>query len=183
RGAIPGVLDQSHVLASDQREATETGAAPTACGGDTAPVGKALPRPTQAEGSGRKVCVSYAWGDDSPQGKERKELVERLCARLSGWGYRVVRDKEDMRPGDLISGFLKRIGQGDRVVVILSEKYLRSVHCMNELHEIYETSRREKEDFLRRIIPLTLKDARIGTIRERAGHARYWQHELAELQQ
>jgi internalin A len=67
-----------------------------------------------------------------------------------------------MRSGDLISGFMKRIGQADRVIVVLSDKYLRSPYCMTELHTIYRRSNEEKEEFLRRIIPLLLGDARIG---------------------
>ena len=31
-----------------------------------------------------------------------------------------------MRPGELISGFMKRIGRADRVIVVLSDKYLHS---------------------------------------------------------
>ena len=128
----------------------------------------------------KQVFLSYAWGDDTPQGKERREVVERLCERLCAWGYEVVRDKDHMRYGDLISDFMKRIGDADRVVVILSEKYLRSVYCMTELHGVFTQSRAEKEDFLRRIVPLTLADARIDGPRHRAGHARHWKAEKEE---
>jgi internalin A len=53
-----------------------------------------------------------------------------------------------MRSGDLISGFMKRIGRADRVIVVLSDKYLRSPYCMTELHIIYRRSNEEKEEFL-----------------------------------
>src|SRR5262245_65782048 len=72
----------------------------------------------------QQVFVSYAWGDDSPEGRQREQVVERLCERLRDWGYDVVRDRDQMRRGDLISEFMRRIGRGDRVVVVLSEKYL-----------------------------------------------------------
>src|SRR5262249_55352593 len=55
-----------------------------------------------------------------------------------------------------------------------------SVFCMTELHELYLHSRSEKTDFLRRIIPLTLADACIDSIRNRANHARYWKSEKEE---
>ena len=60
----------------------------------------------------------------------------------------MVRDKNAMRSGDLISGFMKRIGRADRVIVVLSDKYLRSPYCMTELHIIYRRSNEEKEEFL-----------------------------------
>jgi internalin A len=125
--------------------------------------------------------VSYAWGDDSPeQARQRIEVVERLCQRLTQEGWNVLRDNGVMRPGELISGFVKRTGRADRVIVVLSDKYLQSTYCMTELHSIYQRSLEEKEDFLRRIIPLALADARFGTWRDRAKHAKYWKTEFAE---
>jgi internalin A len=86
-----------------------------------------------------------------------------------------------MRSGDLISGFMKRIGLADRVIVVLSDKYLRSPYCMTELYSIYQRSVEEKEDFLRRIIPLVLDDARFGTPEERVQYAKHWQARYLKL--
>jgi internalin A len=141
-----------------------------------------VPRSRLPNDGSRRVYVSYAWGDDTDTGRQREALVERLCDRLRMWEYDVIRDKETMRNGDLISTFMKTIGTGDRVVVVLSEKYLRSLYCVTELHEIYRVSRGEKEHFLGRIIPLTLADAAIGTIRDRIAHGRYWKNEYESLQ-
>jgi hypothetical protein len=43
---------------------------------------------------------------------------------------------------------------------------------MTELYGIYQRSIGEKEDFLRRIIPLALDDARFGAWRDRVEHAK-----------
>jgi len=80
----------------------------------------------------------------------------------------ILRDSNVLRSGELISGFTKRIGLADCVIVVLSDKYLRSPYSMTELHSIYQRSVGEKADFLRRIISLTLTDAQIGTWRDRA---------------
>ena len=66
---------------------------------------------------------------------------------------------------------MKRIGLADHVIVVLSDKYLRSPYCMTELYSIYQRSVGEKEDLLRRIIPLQLADARFGTPEERVEYA------------
>ena len=87
-----------------------------------------------------------------------------------------------MRYGDLISGFMKRIGLADHVIVVLSDKYLRSPYCMTELHSIYQRSLGEKEDFLRRIIPLVLADARISTWRDRVAYAEHWEAEFKAME-
>jgi internalin A len=129
-----------------------------------------------------KIFVSFAWGDDSSQeARQRTEIVDRLCETLGQHGWHILRDKTDMRPGDLISGFMKRIGLADHVIVVLSDKYLRSPYCMTELYSIYQRSVGEKEDFLRRIVPLMLDDAQFGTPRERVAYAKYWEAEYLNL--
>ncbi len=132
----------------------------------------------------KRVFLSYAWGDDkSPQGKERAEIAERLCVQVRDWGYDLVRDKDHMRWGELISDFIKMIGAGDRIIVILSEKYLRSVYCMTELHEIWSQSRSQAAEFVARIAHLTHADACIGGIKDRVKHARHWKEEVESLRQ
>jgi hypothetical protein len=41
----------------------------------------------------------------------------------------------------------------------------------------------EKEDFLRRIIPLVLDDARFGTWRDRLVYTKHWRTEFEEMEQ
>jgi internalin A len=67
------------------------------------------------------------------------------------------------------------------LIVVLSDKYLRSPYCMTELHYIYQRSVGEKEDFLRRIIPLVLADARFGTPEERVKYAKHWEARYLKL--
>ena len=129
-----------------------------------------------------EIFVSYAWGDDSSEdARKRTEVVDRLCETFDKDGWNILRDKTDMRPGDLISGFMKRIGLADHVIVVLSDKYLRSPYCMTELHSIYQRSVGEKENFLRRIIPLVLADMRIGTPEERVEYAKHWETRYLKL--
>jgi internalin A len=130
-----------------------------------------------------EIFMSYAWGDDSSEtARKRGEVVNRLCETLGQDGWNTLRDKTDMPPGDLISGFMKRIGLADHVIVVLSDKYLRSPYCMTELHYIYQRSVGEKEDFLRRIIPLVLDDARFGTWRDRLVYTKHWRTEFEEME-
>jgi internalin A len=129
-----------------------------------------------------EIFVSYAWGDDSSDdAHQRTEIVDRLCETLGQHGWNILRDSNVLRPGELISGFMKRIGLADHVIVVLSDKYLRSPYCMTELHYIYQRSVGEKEDFLRRIIPLALEDARFGSRRDRLVYAEHWKQEFQSL--
>jgi internalin A len=139
-------------------------------------------RPELLSKSTPEIFVSYAWcGDSSEDARKRTEVVDRLCETFDKDGWHILRDKTDMRPGDLISGFMKRIGLADHVIVVLSDKYLRSTYCMTELHSIYQRSVGEKEGFLRRIIPLVLADARFGTPEERVEYAKHWEARYLKL--
>jgi internalin A len=132
------------------------------------------------------VFISYAWGDISPNASEedrqRQEVVERLYRTLDE-NWKVIRDKDALHPGDLISAFMTKLGQADRVIVVLSAKYLQSPYCMTELYSIYQNARQERQEFLNRIIPLVLKDANIGNWRGRAIYAEHWETEFKAMEQ
>jgi internalin A len=145
----------------------------------------AFPKTTKAEPP--QVLVSYAWGDTSPNASEedhqRQEVVDRLCQTLEREHWQVVRDKNALRYGDLISTFMKTLGQADLVIVVLSAKYLQSPYCMTELHALYQNARQEKQQFLNHIIPLVLKDASIGKWRDRVTCAKHWEAEFKAMEQ
>jgi hypothetical protein len=74
-----------------------------------------------------EIFVSFAWGGDSSQeARQRTEVVDRLCETLERDGWTILRDR---RSGDLISGFMKRIGLADRVIVVLSESWCSAINA------------------------------------------------------
>ncbi|MFL5286658.1 MAG: toprim domain-containing protein [Rhodopila sp.] len=126
--------------------------------------------------------VSYAWGDDqTPEGRQRKEIVDRLCDAAVARGHLILRDKDVLSLGDSISKFMRRIGSGDRVFVIISDKYLRSPFCMFELSEVWRTSRHEGQAFLERVRIYALPDAKVWTPVDWANWAVYWKREHVKL--
>jgi hypothetical protein len=52
---------------------------------------------------------------------------------------------------------------------------------MTELHTFYQNARQDKQEFLNRIIPLVLEDARTGTPEERVKHAKHWETRYLKL--
>ncbi len=119
-----------------------------------------------------RFYVSYAWRDASDQGREA--IVDRLCTEAEKRGTRIIRDKTTLKIGDSIAKFMKKIGQGDRVFIILSDKYLKSPFCMFELFEIWRNSRQEEEELLNRCRVFCLDDAEIGTLLGRLSYAEHW---------
>jgi hypothetical protein len=67
----------------------------------------------------KTVYVSYAWGSED---SERKKTVDGLCESLGRAGWKVIRDSEQLKYGDLLSGFMKTLSRADRIIVVLSEK-------------------------------------------------------------
>ncbi|HEV7444242.1 MAG TPA: leucine-rich repeat domain-containing protein [Steroidobacteraceae bacterium] len=118
--------------------------------------------------------VSYAWGDNTPEGRDRESTVDRICADAEARGVTVLRDKKVLELGDRISKFMQRLGSGDRIVIVLSAKYLESPYCMYELSEIWRNCRQDDVEFLKKIRIFTLPDAKIWTIEDRAERAIHW---------
>jgi internalin A len=69
-------------------------------------------RPAHEPSKVVEYYVSYAWGDDTTEGREREAVVDRLCSEAEARGKRVIRDKTAMKIGDRISTFMDRIGKG-----------------------------------------------------------------------
>ncbi len=123
--------------------------------------------------------VSYAWND--PADPERENDVDRMCDAAKKRGTPIIRDKTAMTVGEPISKFMKEIGQGDRVFVFLSDKYLKSPFCMFELFEIWRSSRLDKEEFKSKVRLYRLPDAAIYTPKDRLAYAKYWRAQHDEL--
>jgi internalin A len=120
-------------------------------------------------------CVSYAWNDES------KSIVDRLCDEATQRGIEILRDKSGLGLGESISRFMQKLGAGDRVFVILSEKYLKSAYCMYELLEVWRNARMDDEEFRQRIRVYRLTDAKMSSPLERVLCAKYWNEQFKEL--
>ena len=109
-----------------------------------------------------------------PEGIRRGTVVEKLCDNCTARGIHIIRDKNVLQIGDSIAAFVEDIGAADRIVVVMSKKYLESHWCMAELLEIWNYSRRNKDDFGRRVRVLCLPDVKISDIGEQLEHSSRW---------
>jgi internalin A len=118
----------------------------------------------------QSVFISYAWGG------EREEIVNRIDKALQGRGIKITRDKRDLGYRGSIKEFMERIGQGNCVILVVSDKYIRSPNCMFELVEIADN-----KQFHDRIFPVVLADADIYDPVRRLGYVKYWEEKRNEL--
>jgi internalin A len=121
--------------------------------------------------------VSYAWGDATAEGKDQEAVVDRLCEAAEQRGLAMLRDKNVLRLGDSIEKFMQRLASGDRVFVILSDKYLRSPYCMYELMEIWRKCAADEEKFLTRVRVYIVPGTKVYTLSDRARYAIHWKQE------
>jgi len=117
-----------------------------------------------------EIFVSYAWST------ETNALVGSLQEALKVYGIRLLRDREEVRYKDSIRDFMRRIGQGKAVIVVISEKYLKSENCMFEMVEIAKA-----QSLRERIFPIVLPDANIYKATGRVGYLQHWESEIGLL--
>lgn len=121
-----------------------------------------LLKPVQIAAPIPEVYVSYAWGeDDTEAGRQREEIVDRLCDVVKASGRAIGRDKERLSAGDSIERFAQEISQAPRIVAVISEKSLHSQFCM--AHELFRAYRRcdfQRAEFQKKVIALVMDDAK-----------------------
>jgi internalin A len=138
---------------------------------------------SQERGAESQFFVSNAWGDQSPEGQQREAIVDRLCEAAEQRGLVILRDKRVLGLGDSILKFMQRLAGGDRVFVILSDKYLHSPYCMYELLEIWQKCSGEEEKFLDRIRVYIIPGTKIFSVPDRARYAIHWRQKYEEVDQ
>jgi len=106
-------------------------------------------------GMDKEIYFSYAWANEKNPDIEKpvNELYEALNK-----DFDVKRDKMDLGYKGLISEFMEKIGNSRLVVVAISQKYLQSEYCMNELYQIWLSSQGKKKEFVERIFPIWVED-------------------------
>ncbi|MDB9527069.1 toll/interleukin-1 receptor domain-containing protein [Oscillatoria sp. CS-180] len=120
--------------------------------------------------SAKAVFISYAWGGES------EAITNQIDAVFQTKAITLIRDKRDLGFKGRIKAFMEDIGQGRAVIVVISDKYLRSENCMFELVEIAANG-----DFYDRIFPIVLADAQIYKPLKRIQYVQHWEKEIAEL--
>lgn len=118
------------------------------------------------------VLVSYAWGGES------EHTVDELERAFAARSINIMRDKKDIDYKDSFEMFEQYIGRGQCVVIVISDKYLRSEHCMHELVEVDKN-----REMRSRIFPIVLADARIYKAVDRLSYIKYWDQQIEQFNQ
>lgn len=127
------------------------------------------------------VYFSYAWGDgETPEGQLREEVAntiyQEIKKRERAGDLKVVIDREQMKYRDSIRKFTAQYADASLVVMIISEKYLKSKYCMGEVVEVLSN-----KDYLCRILPVLLPDTELNDDVKCADYFLHWETEQVKI--
>jgi hypothetical protein len=118
----------------------------------------------------KEIFVSYAWTPESTA------VVDQLETALAGRGITLLRDRNELNYKSSIRDFMRRLGRGKAIIVVLSKRYLESPNCMFELTEIANN-----EDLRKRAFPIVLDDAKVFDPLDRLSYIKHWDSKIDEL--
>jgi hypothetical protein len=116
------------------------------------------------------VFVSYAWEGES------ERIVNELQQALANHGIEMIRDKHHLAYKGSIKEFEQRIGRGKCIILVVSDKYMRSKHCMYEFVKIWEN-----HNVRERILPIVLPNAQVFDLNRRLEYINYWDEQIELL--
>jgi GTPase SAR1 family protein len=122
-----------------------------------------------------EVCISYSWAPKTKDGKNYEKIIASIEKSLKK-DFKVIIDKKDVEYKGNIKEFEKRLGRSEKVVLLISDKYLKSKHCMFEILQIQENGK-----VYDRIFPVVLDDALIHDSTQAADYIKYWENEEEKL--
>jgi len=118
-----------------------------------------------------EIYISYAWTDES------EDILKTLCTALEEKKIRYFVDKKNVEYRGNIRKFEERLGNGGYIILIVSDKFLKSKDCMYEVLQIMEKS----ESISQRIYPIVLSDAKIYDPEQRIDYIKYWEDKIDSL--
>jgi hypothetical protein len=118
-----------------------------------------------------EVYISYAWTSES------EEILNELRATFDENDVKYYVDKKDIEYRGNIREFEERLGKGDYIILIISDKFLKSKDCMYEVLQIMNKG----GDISKRIFPIVLPDAKIYDPEHIIDYVKHWEEKKASL--
>lgn len=118
----------------------------------------------------KKIYISYAHAGKG------KHVTESLDKAFQANGVIIERDIKAVKYRESFKKYMEKLGAGDYVIAVIDKSYLESHHCMFELLEVHKN-----KQFRKRIFPVILPCAKIGTARQRLKYIEYWENEKKDL--
>lgn len=102
-------------------------------------------------------------------------IADKLDGILTDVGCVINRDTHNLKYWTSIKEYMQSIIDNDYIIMIISDEYLKSASCMNEILELMKM-----HDFKKHILPIVL-DNRIYIIENQINYIGYWEDECKRL--
>lgn len=89
-----------------------------------------IPKPGKEQ---KKIFLSYCQKD-----KDIVQIIDEKLAGLIGEEFYISRDVRDVQYKDSFKEFMKTIRQHDFVIMVISDRYIKSRNCMYEVMEVFK---------------------------------------------
>ena len=119
------------------------------------------------EGKKTKIFISYTKNDMG--------IADKLDGILTDAGCVINRDTHNLKYWTSIKEYMQSIIDNDYIIMIISDEYLKSASCMNEILELMKM-----HDFKKHILPIVL-DNRIYIIEQQINYIGHWEDECKRL--
>ena len=121
--------------------------------------------------------ISYAWKT------EGSRLIARIIRNEAvKRDLECLYDRDHLKTHDSFPEFVQKLSQDPnrRLLVVISDAYLKSDYCMTELHAVWQSSRSNKE-FIERIRFYVMDDADIRSLDKRSKYISDWENRFTSI--
>jgi internalin A len=122
-----------------------------------------------------EIFFSYAWGGES------EPYALALYESLQKAGYKGIMDRYAVGYKESFTEFMKRIGRGSFIIVLVNDKYLKSDFCMFEFLEIFRKSSSELNEMGAKLFPIVFNDAKLRDFKDALAYANFWKAQANDL--
>ncbi|MBQ5540738.1 MAG: toll/interleukin-1 receptor domain-containing protein, partial [Bacteroidales bacterium] len=131
--------------------------------------------------AGRPVYFSYARNSQrKPEWEHISDCMDKLLEVFEEKNIEYRLDKRDIGTGDKISTFENEIGwKSEVVVIVFSDKYFRSMHCMYEFVQIKRALEQYPE---KRLMCIKSGDFNLADINYIMELEQYWNNQKIEYE-
>lgn len=126
-----------------------------------------------------RIYISYG-NDDKGEARSLVKILDKCLSRCLPYA-KVVYDFQRKYKDD-IQGLIEEIKNGEYIVLIINDKYIKSEYCMAEYIGVFEKSK-TCEDFFKKIYPIVLDSGeKIRSRVELAKILKEWSSKLSEIE-
>jgi Tfp pilus assembly protein PilF len=117
----------------------------------------------------KKIFISYSWFD--------KVIADQIDSDLNQFQFDIIRDVRDIKYKQNISEFMEKIRGADFAILLIGDKYLKSLNCMKEVLHLLKDRNYENK-----LLPVVNGNLNIYCSEDRLTYSKYWQDKKSNLE-